>query len=260
MPEPLLNFVQFSDTHLSGDPAATDSPNSYTATRAIIAQINALPFPVEFVLHTGDAGNDPAAPADYAPIREVLAELTVPFHIIAGNHDDARWLTDVVAGRIAELPYYTFDHKGVRFICLSTPIPKEVHGRVGEEQLQWLDEVLSHAGIMPVVVALHHHPFPLGAKVLDGYGLLDGEELHQVLVNSRAKIACVLFGHIHETVITARDGILYTSVQSAWQQLRSWPGQTDIARDESQVAGFNVVSILPDGTALIRTFRAPQDA
>lgn len=44
---------------------------------------------------------------------------------------------------------------------------------------------------MPVVVALHHHPFPLGAPVMESAGALsDGEALHILLKNSTAHI-CV---------------------------------------------------------------------
>jgi hypothetical protein len=68
----------------------------------------------------------------------------------------------------------------------------------------------------------------------------------------------VLFGHIHETVTFVRDGVTYASVAATClSQLQSWPGQQAITLDASQMPGFNVVSIMPDGTALIRAWRAP---
>ena len=160
-------------------------------------------------------------------------------------------------GRPIAPGYFATVANGVRVVCLNSNVRNVGHGTLGPEQLAWLGEQLAMTPDMPVVVALHHHPFPLGAPVMDSLVLSDGEALHILLKNSTAHISCVLFGHIHETVVYVRDGITYASVQSAWYQLQTWPGLGEFYRDPVQTAGFNVVSIMPDGMAIIRVFRVP---
>lgn len=257
MTETFVTFVHFSDTHLPGDPNFTPDGKRYPhqRARAVLEQINALPFPVDFALHTGDVGHDPADESGYSSVRETLSVLNLPLKLIPGNHDNAGWLYSAVAGRADEADHYTFDVKGVRFVCLNSVVPKAGYGTVGSEQLAWLDQQLGQAGEMPVIVALHHHPFLTASDAMDAYVLHDGEALHAVLVKHR--VNCVLFGHIHETTTFVRDGITYASATAVGVQLRSWPGQKEITNDTSQIPGFNVVTVMDDGTVMIRAWRAP---
>src|SRR5690606_175501 len=222
---------------------------------AVLEQINALPFPVDFALHTGDVGNDPVDETSYASVRETLSTLKLPLKVIPGNHDNAGWLYSAVAGRAGEPNFYTFDMKGVRFVCLNSVVPKAGYGTLGDEQLAWLDAQLGQAGEMPVIVAMHHHPFLTASAAMDAYVLHDGEALHAIL--AKHHVNCVLFGHIHETTTFVRDGITYASAAAVGVQLRSWPGQTEITHDVSQIPGFNVVSVMDDVTVMIRAWHAP---
>lgn len=261
MTVPLLTFVHMSDTHLPADRETTPDGvrNAYETVTEVIQDINALEFPAEFVLHTGDVGHDPSDESSYGQVRQLLSQLTAPLHVIPGNHDHNQWLYNAF-GQDASNLYYTFERKGVKFICLCSNVPNSLLGAIGPEQLSWLEAQLSGPEGKPVVVALHHHPFLLGSEPMDTYALSDGEALHSILKSARAKISCVLFGHIHETLVLVRDGITYASVQSAWYQLKSWPGLARFYRDPVQTCGFNVVSIMPDGMALVRAFRVPSES
>jgi 3',5'-cyclic-AMP phosphodiesterase len=250
--EPLFSFVHMSDTHLH-----EGRPDFYESARAVIAQINALPFPIEFVLHTGDVGNDPIGEASYDAVRDALSAIQKPLRVIPGNHDNPEWLYRVVGSREG-LPYYTFESNDVRFLCLNSTIPGQGDGMIGTEQLAWLETQLAEPSGMPMIVALHHHPFSMTSDAMDQYILRDGEILHSALVRARENLICVLFGHIHESVTFARDGVTYSSVAATClAQLRSWPGQQAITLDDSQMPGFNVVSVMPDFTVLIRAWRVP---
>jgi Icc protein len=257
--ETRVTFVHFSDTHLPSDPNFTPDGKRFPhqRARAVLEQINALPFPVDFALHTGDVGHDPADESGYSSVRETLSVLKLPLKLIPGNHDNAGWLYSAVAGRAGEPNYYTFDVKGVRFICLNSVVPKAGYGMIGDEQRAWLDEQLGQAGDTPAIVVLHHHPFLTASDAMDAYVLHDGEALHNLLVKHSDRVRCVLFGHIHETTTFVRDGITYASATAVGVQLRSWPGQTEITTDTSQIPGFNVVTVMDDGTVMIRAWRAP---
>lgn len=258
MAETLVTFVHFSDTHLPSDPNFTPDGKRYPhqRARAVLEQINGLPFPVDFALHTGDVGHDPADEVGYDAVRKTLSVLKPPLKVIPGNHDNAEWLYSAVAGRAGEANHYTFDVKGVRFVCLNSVVPKAGYGMLGSEQLAWLDEQLARAKL-PTIIVLHHHPFLTASDAMDAYVLHDGEALHGMLVKHRDHVCCVLFGHIHETTTFVRDGITYASATAVGVQLRSWPGQTEITHDTVQIPGFNVVSVMDDGTVMIRAWRAP---
>lgn len=259
MTETLVTFVHFSDTHLPGDPNFTPDGKRYPhqRARAVLEYINALPFPVDFALHTGDVGHDPADESGYDSVRETLSVLNLPLRLIAGNHDNAGWLYRAVAGRVGEADHYAFDVNGVRFVCLNSVVPEAGYGTIGGEQLAWLDEQLDQEAGLPVIVVMHHHPFMTASDAMDAYVLHDGEALHAILTKHRDRVRCVLFGHIHETTTFVRDGITYASTTAVGVQLRSWPGQTEITNDASQIPGFNVVTVMDDGTVTIRAWRAP---
>ena len=74
-------FVQITDTHL-GD------RNHLARTRKLVDEINALPYEIACVVHTGDIFADNITDA---AVREeglgVLKHLKAPLHLLPGNHD-----------------------------------------------------------------------------------------------------------------------------------------------------------------------------
>ncbi|GIK29281.1 MAG: hypothetical protein DCC53_07815 [Chloroflexi bacterium] len=256
---PLVTFVHVSDTHLTGKdhPDYQAHPNAHETTRAVFEQINSLPVPVDFVLHTGDVGHDPKRESDYMTVLSTLKVLQPPLHVIAGNHDRSKWLYRTVNGRVPDTYHYAFEVNGVYFACLDSSIAHQGNGRLGDAQLTWLENIVALPTDQPLVVVVHHHPIALGSPPMDAIGLNDGEALHRVLRGARKRVRCVLFGHIHEDVTIMRDGILYASARSTWYQTRTWPRQKDFTRDPVQVPGYNLVTIMPNGDTIIRAYRVP---
>lgn len=254
---PMLRFVQLSDTHLHADPAYTGKRtwSSRHWVNRMIDDINTLPFPIDFVLLTGDVGHDPGGAQDYLPAREVLSRLNAPLHFMAGNHDHPKWLWDVLKQQTPPRFYYTFEQNGVQILCLNSHVHHGHHGMLGDEQLAWVRYYCTAETDMPLIVALHHHPIALGGAAIDSIRLHDGPALHETLKLARHRLRCVLYGHIHETTVTIRDGITYISALSGWFQTRTWQGQTDFGRDVIDVPGYNVVTLMADGTTMVRAYR-----
>lgn len=260
MTAPLLTFVHMSDTHLPGRLSGNTvgaRPNAHETARKVIEHINALPFPVDFVLHTGDVGHDPAHEPDYIAVKTTLSLLKPKVYVTAGNHDRSKWLHHMIAGRIPDTYHYAFECNGVQIACLDSSVTRSHHGKLGEAQLAWLDALVSLPSDQPLVVALHHHPIHLGATSMDNIRLVDGDAMHRTLLKARHRLRCVLFGHIHEHVTIIRDGITYASAFSTWYQSRSWHGQVDFGKDVIHTPGFNVVTLMPDGDTFIRAYRVP---
>jgi 3',5'-cyclic-AMP phosphodiesterase len=255
----MLTFVHLSDTHIHADPTFTGSIVPFTSrsrVKHLIDRINSLPFAVDFVLHTGDIMTDPEDPQAYATARRILNQLKPPVYYIPGNHDRTEWVQRVLMERetVQANLDYSFVHKGVQFVCLDSSQPETAVGHLAPEQLAWLDRQLDSDDQRHLVVAVHHHPLPSGAPWLDHIVLENGIELHQRLLDVRHRLRGVFYGHIHESMVTVRDGISYYSVPSGWFQTQTWPDQEEPTGDPNSQPGFNLVTLTETDT-FIRQYR-----
>ncbi|MGQ9889550.1 MAG: metallophosphoesterase family protein [Aggregatilineales bacterium] len=275
MTQPLARFIHISDTHLLRPGQGLtygDIPPEYAhfarqvlalpydsaaALRALVAAINALPFKPDFTLHTGDVAAQIGAPQDYEAFQELLAGLPAPVIYTPGNHDDSVALQRFLLGQTPAQPY---DHahaiNGVQLVCLDTSLPGAHAGRLSVAQVDWLKAQLAPDDDRPLLVALHHHPLPLGADWLDSLILDNGEALHIALKRAGGRPRAVLYGHIHAHTHTVRDGVLYASAPSAWCEFRAWPGDAPPALLDGAAPGFNLVTVYPDRIAVLH-YRSP---
>lgn len=257
MSEQRLTFVHLSDTHIHPDAeyGKHHTPHgTQMGAKALVKAVNALPFGVDFVLHTGDVVYDPV-PEAYATAREILGQLKYPVYYLSGNHDSGQALQRVLLGRTEILtPFnYTADVNGFQIVCLDSNGPAEPpRGNVIAEQLEWLDSICSALDDRPLVVAVHHNVLPVGSPWLDDYmRITNGVDLHQILLKAKARLRGVFFGHVHQNIEMYQDGILYSSALSSWNQFNSWVGLAETVTD-GENTGFSVVSMTENQTFIRR--------
>ncbi len=244
-----LTFVHISDSHVMTDPDRKGSERGSTlpGAEALIREIDALAAPIEFVLHTGDVNHDPECEEEYQLALEMYRQLSVPVHYLPGNHDRSDWLQRVLLGRAEPARHadQEFEAGGVQFLLLDSSVPAvdEHFGQLEPEQLAWLEQRCAAQDARPLVVALHHHPLAMSVPWRDRYILRNGETLHEILLLARQRLRCVLYGHIHESVLTLRDGIPYQSVRSSWFQTQTWFGQEHSFPEPLQWPGYNLVTL-----------------
>ena len=167
-----------------------------------IDHLNALRPRPDAVLITGDLTNDGDAPV-WAELMATLARLEAPVWPLPGNHDDR----DLMRQAFASLDLFPaegplcFDVAlgPLRLIGLDSLIPGDPAGRLGPEQLAWLDARLGAGPLRPTLVALHHPPFRTGMDHMDAMMLDDGLALAEV-IGRYPQVARVLCGHVHRTV------------------------------------------------------------
>lgn len=254
MAKPILTFIHISDTHLFAktDPDLPPTPDPQKQAKAVMNHINAQTFPIDFVMHTGDVGNDFTSIEQYQESRDFLKALRPPLYVIPGNHDQRDWLSEVFYPH-AHTSYYSFEYQGVQVVCLDTSVPNQPHGEISEAQLAWLLSICTPPSDKPLVVAMHHHVFPIGSTEMDTMTVKNGEIVHQTLLRAKNRLKCVLFGHVHERLSFVRDGILYTTAPSTWFQLKTWHGQTGtFVMDKQGLPGYNIVTLTDDGLVTIR--------
>jgi hypothetical protein len=96
----------------------------------------------------------------------------------------------------------------------------------------------------PLIVAVHHNIAKVGIPWLDHYmGTVNGDQVHQVLLEAKHRLRGVFTGHIHQNLDVVHDGILYSAAASPWFQFSAYAGLTATARDQAGVPGFSVVTI-----------------
>jgi len=264
--QPLLTFVHISDTHFHPDPGYIEpvAPHSARAsTVALIEAVNTLPMSIDFVLHTGDVVHHPQSGSDYTGALALLSQIRHPVHYLPGNHDNLALFQSHFLGepdyRISAHYDTQFAVNGVQVVLLDSHAPADESGAFGylaDEQLAWIDAICAASDARPLVVGVHHHPIPLGAPWIDTMVLTNGMRLHESLLKARQRLRGVFYGHIHESVVTMRDGIAYFSAQSAWFQTRTWVGAEAPVRDTLQNPGFNLVTLTENDT-FVRFVRVP---
>jgi 3',5'-cyclic AMP phosphodiesterase CpdA len=172
-------LAQLSDPHMRLPP---DDQGAGAALEAAVRAVLALdPLP-DAVIVTGDLA-DGALPAEYERVRDLLAPLPMPVHLLPGNHDDPATVGASYAVGVGPLRLVA---------CDST-----IAGRdEGELDLAWLETELAADRETPTIVAMHHAPILTGIGGLDAIGLTNRGALAGLLERS-PQVRRVIAGHVH---------------------------------------------------------------
>jgi 3',5'-cyclic AMP phosphodiesterase CpdA len=227
----MKRFIHISDTHIgpTKDFALYDQKPAEFARRLVKAIID-LPFPIDFVLHTGDVVADPDD-RSYALVAEIFSKLSVPIYYVTGNHDDPSSLAALPSGPLERFESaapafaYQVDFGEYELLVLDGKGPAEIdpQGRLSEEQFETLRKQLAEAS-KPVVISIH---FPARAQdclwLNSDMLLQDGDRFHRIVSGHADKVVGVFSGHVHRSLQLVEDGVLYVSAGSAFCGFRSWP-------------------------------------
>jgi 3',5'-cyclic-AMP phosphodiesterase len=245
----MLTFIHISDTHISQHEdyrphwVRPDTPPPNPAARALVTQINALPFEPAFVLHTGDVTADPD-PLAYEMAASILGGIRWPVLYVPGNHDNPVLLQQIVMGR--ERPRVPMEEQiyidGMEIITLESTQGATHAPTLSDAQLAQLRAL--GTGPRPRILALHHPLLPVGIPYLDDrMRVQNGVEAHSLL--QRAGVRAVFSGHIHQRVTAYHDGIVYATAPSTYYPLAAYPGLVDETQT-NEPPGFNLVIVDED--------------
>ncbi len=254
-----VTFAHISDTHFGPQPwHQRYGFDTLAHAERLVDRLNGLPFPLDFVIHTGDVATDPDDRA-FELAAKTFARLQVPAYYVTGNHD--------TAGRIRrflpmgprqdltddpELLCYRFAVRGRAFLVVDARAPVELdpQGQLSVEQLAILDRELTPEG-PPLAVFCHFPPLPLGVPWLDRMMLMvNGQELHRRLVAVGPRLQGVFLGHIHQAMSCYQDGVLYSAAPSAFAQLGGSPSDAEPVVDTLSPPGFAVVRLTRKQTVI----------
>lgn len=213
-----FTFVQISDSHIGFNKPA--NPDVTGTLQATVDKINALAKPPEFVIHTGDLSHQ-SKPGEFDTMDQVLKSTRAQqFFYVPGEHDtsvdDGKAYLERYGKGTKGQGWYSFDHKGVHFVGLVNVVQLEGLGKLGQEQLAWLESDLkARSSSTPVVVFAH---IPLWAVYPQwGWGTSDSEQALGFL--KRFGSVTVLNGHIHQVLQKVEGNVTFhTAMSTAFPQ------------------------------------------
>lgn len=219
----MFTFAQITDFHIS-EPGGSADHMYQTAKhlQVAVAHLNCLPQRPEFVLCTGDLVDGGGA-AEYTILAEILGQLTMPFYLIPGNHDDRAALCQAfpahgyLTGHDGYMQY-TLEAWEPRLIALDTLIPGEAGGRLCSQRLDWLQDRLDEQPNRPTILFMHHPPFRTGLTKMDNMGL-DGNAGLARIVRQHGQVEAILAGHLHRFITRRFAGTVAMTAPGPAHQL-----------------------------------------
>jgi len=231
-----LHFVQISDSHMGFNRPA--NPDVGATLKATIDKINALPNEPAFIIHTGDLTHS-SKTSEYDTLDEMLksAKPKQVFYV-PGEHDtstdDGKQYLERYGKTAKGRGWYSFNHKDVHFVGLSNVQIEEGMGKLGTDQLEWLEgDLKAQPASRPVVVFAH---IPLWSVYPEwGWGTSDSEQALGYL--KRFGSVTVLNGHIHQVMQKVEGNVTFhTAMSTAFPQpapgTAPSPGPMKVADDK----------------------------
>jgi 3',5'-cyclic AMP phosphodiesterase CpdA len=192
-------IAHISDLHVGREPIAGEQLED------AVGRILALPQQPDAVLIGGDL-TDHATPEEYEYVHAGLAPLTMPVHVVAGNHDDRALLRETFgAPGVGDEPIrYAVDCGDLRLVVADTTIPGRDEGRI---DVEWIAAALDEDRDTPTILALHHPPVAIGIPAIDGSIAPPPERLALADVLRRSpQVRRLVAGHDHRTAVATLGG------------------------------------------------------
>ncbi|REK12940.1 MAG: hypothetical protein DWQ37_09950 [Planctomycetota bacterium] len=227
----------------------------------------------EFVVSVGDLiegySNDrDEVEAQWQEFLGFIDQMEMKFFFVAGNHDVSNPTMHKIWREHFGTEWYSFDYRGVHFVCLSS---EDRDNQIGPKQLAWLEQDLAkHADARWTLLFMHK---PLWTRSEANRTAGNPDETHwqdvEKLLGNRP--FTVFAGHVHHYVQYERNGRKYyhLATTGGGSRLRGVPyGEFDhvtwltMEADGPHVANLLLDGILPadavteEGIARFRQFLA----
>lgn len=227
-----FSFAFLTDLHLNHSERA-NSFGGFEMVRHAVDHAG-----VDFVITGGDnvdvdgmkAGGFERAVELYARYSESIKNSPLNWHFTIGNHDRFWHHPDTPSSYGEELfrsffgdTYYTFDHKGWKFITLNTTEVCDGQYCVSEQQQAWLQQVLDATSEdQPIVLSVHVPFLSLYYPVLEGRytqtdTFVNQKQIFDLFADYNLKL--VLQGHQHlyeEIKVKGVQFITAGAVSASW--------------------------------------------
>lgn len=202
----VLAFAHIGDLHLTE--GHLENARDFLAIVAQLAAVEGL----DFAYLPGDNA-DNGRVEQYALVRDGLAGLSLPVHVITGDHDmEGGSLDAFYAGLDARRLPYAIDVSGIRclFLDMCGPGTGGPDFRLGDAQLAWLEGEIQMAEGDGLDCALFMHSYPA-----DLMGDGEASRVGHLVSNSRVRL--VEMGHTHYNELANDGRTIFAATRSTGQ-------------------------------------------
>ncbi len=197
-----IRIVQISDCHVSADTGQTY--RGINPHQNLISMMQKMAdLKPDLLLATGDLSED-GSPESYRLLKQYLHLSGIPVLALPGNHDDPVLLAEAFPGSPVD-SISVSNHGGWQTIRLNSCVPHRPEGRLANNALKELETLLLSGEKRSCLIAVHHHPIPVGNPWIDKYPLINPAKLLQ-LIDQSPEVKITLWGHIHHTFSSERTG------------------------------------------------------
>ena len=211
-------LAQITDPHITIGPADAGSAEALAAAVAAVNGFDPLP---DAVLLSGDV-TEHATAAEYERAAELLAPLSMPLHVLSGNHDDPDGLREHLGapGTPGQPLQYTERIGPLKLIACDTTVAGRNDGALGPARLAWLAGELAADAHAPTLLAMHHPPVAIGVGVLDAIGLAESDcRALADLLGANPHVKRIVSGHVHRGAAGGVGGCPVFICPSSYLQL-----------------------------------------
>jgi Icc protein len=216
-------IAQISDTHITapGTRAYGIVPVADNLARCVEHINQLVPLP-HLALITGDITQDGLA-EEFEHAASLLDNLSMPYYVIPGNHDDRVGLWSVFGGqacpsRAGGFINYVIEDYDMRMIALDSTVPGAPGGEICEARATWLEKTLSENPTKPTLIFMHHPPLKCGVIETDIDGFEGADRLAGV-IKKYSNIERILCGHIHLPAHAGWNGTVVSTAPSTGMRL-----------------------------------------
>ncbi len=202
-------IIHLTDIHLVAPPRRLYGLDPLARLRPAIDVINREHSDAKGVFITGDLthwGEEEA----YRALRSELERLTLPYHLVVGNHDLRGPLYTVFPELTRDdsglLQYEVAIDSGI-CILMDSVIDGTHAGAYDEDRLEWLKEKLVVHANTDIFLFIHHPPFDVGMPAMDQLRLHEGSMRLGRLLRRHERVRHLFFGHVHRPIAGSWNGI-----------------------------------------------------
>ena len=214
-----------------GDPHLTrETEQNYWDLKRIVDLAKGLPAgSIDFAVLPGDNADD-GTPEQFSLVRDAVAPLPVPLHILPGDHDFKPGTLKAFYDRLGteSLPK-VISLRGYR--CLFLDVVSAGSGgpdfRLGRAQLAWVEGELEQAEAAGQDAVIFMHTYPADLR--------EGADRLGVLL-AQPHVICVDMGHTHYNELANDGGTIFMATRSTGQIEEGPPGFSIAAVDGRRVS------------------------
>ncbi|AQT55474.1 TPA: metallophosphoesterase [Serratia marcescens] len=207
-----MRIIQITDTHIYSDDNKFGLKHLSNLKYIVdFIESNDEQINADLIMVTGDISHD-GGEASYERFFKTMCDVSLPFYVIPGNHDNKQVLHYVSDKYDCGLNVNSFGDKDWRILSVDSVVDNEDYGFIKNKELVDFEKEVLASRSKKIAVFLHHHPIQVGTPIVDNCMLKNASEFLDIC--QRLNVSFIGSGHAH-TLFQRKIGDTLVSVSPA---------------------------------------------